>query len=56
MSKAEKTRLSTGENPVTVVNLGDGFVLQCTGCGAFSDPTPFRWKALESTVECSCLW
>ena len=33
-----------------------GYVLQCTGCGALSELTPFRWKALESVVECSCLW
>ena len=31
-------------------------ILRCTGCGAMSEPTPFRWKALEAKVECDCLW
>ena len=54
--KAKTARLSTGEQPVTLLKLPDGFALQCTGCGAMSEPTPFRWKALDATVECSCLW
>ena len=54
--KAKAARLSTGEQPVVLVKRSDGFALQCTGCSAMSDPTPFRWKALDATVECSCLW
>ncbi|HIG26233.1 MAG TPA: DEAD/DEAH box helicase [Acidimicrobiia bacterium] len=54
--RTKDTRLSTGENPVRLLKHPDGFVLQCTGCEALSDVTPFRWKALEATVECSCLW
>lgn len=56
VQKAKAARLSTGEQPVTLNKRADGFALQCTGCGATSEPTPFRWKALEATVECSCLW
>ncbi len=54
--KAKAARLSTGEQPVTLIKRPDGFVLQCTGCSAMSEPTPFRWKALDATVECGCLW
>ena len=54
--KAKTARLSTGEQPVTLLKRPDGFTLQCTGCGALSEPTPFRWKALDATVECNCLW
>ena len=56
VSPAKATRLSTGENPVKLYETEGGFVLQCTGCDALSEVTPFRWKALESVVECSCLW
>jgi hypothetical protein len=56
VKRTKDTRLSTGENPVKLLKHPDGFVLQCTGCEALSTVTPFRWKALESTVECSCLW
>ena len=54
--KAKTARLSTGEQPVALIKRPDGFALQCTGCGAMSEPTPFRWNALDATVECSCLW
>jgi len=54
--KVKTARLSTGEQPVALIKRPDGFTLQCTGCGAMSEPTPFRWKALDATVECSCLW
>jgi len=54
--KAKTARLSTGEQPVALLKRPDGFTLQCTGCGALSEPTPFRWKALDATVECNCLW
>ena len=56
VSKSKAARLSTGEQPVTLINRSEGFALQCTGCGAMSEPSPFRWKALDATVECSCLW
>ena len=56
VSPKKEARLSTGEQPVTMSKVGKDFVLRCTGCGAASEPTPFRWKALEATVECSCLW
>ena len=56
VSPKKEARLSTGEQPVTMSKVDGNFVLRCTGCGAASEPTPFRWKALEATVECSCLW
>ena len=56
VSPKQEARLSTGEQPVTMQKIGGNFVLRCTGCGATSEPTPFRWKALEEKVECSCLW
>ena len=55
-SPKKEARLSTGEQPVTMSKVDGNFLLRCTGCGAASEPTPFRWKALEATVECSCLW
>jgi|TARA_B100001559_G_scaffold1632_1_gene1409 RNA polymerase primary sigma factor len=55
-TRAKSERLSTGENPVQLFETDGGYVLQCTGCEALSELTPFRWKALESVVECSCLW
>jgi len=54
--RAKPARLSTGEQPVSVVKGPEGFALKCTGCGALSEAVPFRWKALEATVACSCLW
>jgi len=56
VSPKKEARLSTGEQPVTMSKVDGNFVLRCTGCDATSEPTPFRWKALEATVECSCLW
>ncbi|MGI9600425.1 MAG: DEAD/DEAH box helicase [Acidimicrobiales bacterium] len=52
--RTPKKLLSTGENPVRLVNQGQTYVLQCTGCGVASAPTQFRWEALEATVECTC--
>ena len=56
VSPKQEARLSTGEQPVTMQKVGKEFVLRCTGCGAMSEPTPFRWKALDAKVECDCLW
>ena len=56
VSRPKATLLSTGEQPVALIKRSEGFALQCTGCGAMSEPTRFRWKALEATVECNCLW
>ena len=56
VSPKQEARLSTGDQPVTMQKIGKDFVLRCTGCGAMSEPTPFRWKALEAKVECDCLW
>ena len=56
VSPKQEARLSTGDQPVAMQKIGKDFVLRCTGCGAMSEPTPFRWKALEAKVECDCLW
>ncbi|MEC9089297.1 MAG: DEAD/DEAH box helicase [Actinomycetota bacterium] len=56
ISPKQEARLSTGDQPVTMQKIGKDFVLRCTGCGAMSEPTPFRWKALEAKIECGCLW
>ena len=49
-----KPRLSTGESPVVAEQDGDAWVLRCTGCGAASEPKPYRWQALDETVACVC--
>jgi RNA polymerase primary sigma factor len=51
--KKEK-KLSTGESPLRMVQTGEGFALQCLGCGALSASTPFKFKVMEQTVECGC--
>ena len=47
-------KLSTGEAPLRMVAAAGGFALQCLGCGTTSEVTPFKWKALEQTVQCGC--
>ncbi|NNE73287.1 MAG: DEAD/DEAH box helicase [Acidimicrobiales bacterium] len=53
--KPKKKTLSTGENPVALVAVGKEWVMRCTGCGATSDPTPYKFQALDLTVECVCV-
>ncbi len=53
--KVEPHKLSTGRSPLAIRSgPGGGFVLVCTGCGATSDPVPFRWQVHEQTVTCRC--
>ena len=52
--KQKKKRLSTGEAPVVVVAVDDGFAVSCTGCGALSESVKFKWQAMDQTVECTC--
>jgi hypothetical protein len=52
--KPKKQRLSTGESPVIVMALADGFAVACTGCGVQSGLVKFKWQALDQTVECEC--
>jgi len=54
VKKPPKPRLSTGERPVVVEAVGKEWVLRCTGCGTVSEPTPYRWQALDRTVDCTC--
>ncbi len=52
--KKKPKRLSTGELPVMLTQVGKEWVVKCSGCGAASDPTPYKWQALDQTVECDC--
>jgi hypothetical protein len=52
--KPKKKRLSTGELPVILAKVEGGFVVKCSGCGAASEPKPYKWQALDETVECDC--
>ena len=52
--KPGKKLLSTGDSPVVISDVEDGFALSCTGCGALSESVKFKWQALHQTVECQC--
>ncbi|MDY7104018.1 MAG: DEAD/DEAH box helicase [Actinomycetota bacterium] len=52
--KARPKRLSTGESPLAIRAVADGFRLTCTGCGRSSQPVRFRWQVHEQTVACCC--
>ena len=52
--KRKKKLLSTGDSPVVIVSVSDGFALSCTGCDVLSEPVQFKWQALDQTVECQC--
>lgn len=52
--KPKKKRLSTGESPVLVQQVSEGFVVICTGCNTASEPVKFKWQAMDQTVECEC--
>ncbi len=48
-------RLSSGENPVTVISIDGQWVLCCTGCGAQAAPRAYKWQALDDKVDCKCV-
>jgi superfamily II DNA or RNA helicase len=52
--KARVKRLSTGEAPLEIARVGDGWLISCTGCGESSAPVQFRWQVLDQTVACLC--
>ncbi len=52
--KPKPKRLSTGELPVMLAQVGKEWVVKCSGCGTASAPTPYKWQALDQTVECDC--
>lgn len=54
-AKPKKHRLSTGQQPVGLVEAPGGWSVRCFGCGETSPPSEFKWQALERTVQCSCL-
>lgn len=52
--KVEPRRLSTGQSPLEIEQVEDGWQLRCTGCGAVSAPVSYRWQVLDQTVTCAC--
>lgn len=52
--KVEPRRLSTGDAPMRVAAVGDGWQLRCTGCGEGAPPVQFRWQVQDQTVDCRC--
>ena len=52
--KVEPRRLSTGESPLEIETVDDGWQLRCRGCGAASATVGYRWQVLEQTVACTC--
>jgi superfamily II DNA or RNA helicase len=52
--KVAPKRLSTGQMPLEIARVGDGWRITCTGCGEASPPVHFRWQVLEQTVACTC--
>lgn len=52
--KVEPKKLSTGQAPLEIAALNDGFRMRCTGCGEVSEPVRFRWQVLDQTVQCRC--
>jgi superfamily II DNA or RNA helicase len=51
----EKPRLSTGEHPVSLEAIGKQWALKCTGCGVTSEPTTYKWQAMDGKVTCECV-
>jgi superfamily II DNA or RNA helicase len=47
-------RLSTGQAPLEIAQVGTEWRIRCTGCGQASAKVKFRWQALEETVNCRC--
>lgn len=52
--KVEPRRLSTGQSPLEIEPIDEGWQLSCTGCGAVSASVPYRWQVLDQTVMCGC--
>lgn len=52
--KVEPRKLSTGQAPLEISAVDDGWQMSCTGCGETSAKVRFRWQVLEQTVDCRC--
>jgi hypothetical protein len=52
--KVEPRRLSTGQAPLEISAVADGWQMSCTGCGETSVLVQYRWQVLEQTVACRC--
>ena len=52
--KPKRHRLSTGQQPVQLVQVEGGWAMRCFGCGTTSPPASFKWQALDRTVQCAC--
>jgi len=52
--KVEPKRLSTGQAPLEISPVGDGWRIICTGCQEASTIVRYRWQVLDQTVNCRC--
>jgi len=52
--RVEPRRFSTGQAPLEIARIGDGWRISCTGCGESSALVQFRWQVLDQTVDCRC--
>jgi RNA polymerase primary sigma factor len=52
--KVAPKQLSTGDVPLEIARVGDGWRIRCTGCGEASPLVQFRWQVLDQTVPCRC--
>jgi hypothetical protein len=52
--KVEPRRLSTGQAPLEIVEVGGAWQLRCTGCGEGSPLAHYRWQVFDLTVACRC--
>lgn len=52
--KTRPRRLSTGQSPLEIEAVDDGWQSRCTGCGGSSAVVPYRWQVLDQTVTCAC--
>lgn len=52
--RVEPKRLSTGQVPLEIMQVGSAWRMSCTGCGESSVTVEFRWQVLDQTVACRC--
>ncbi|MGD9793008.1 MAG: DEAD/DEAH box helicase [Acidimicrobiia bacterium] len=52
--KVEPRRLSTGQAPLEINAVDEGWQMSCTGCGQTTAAVRFRWQLLDETVACRC--
>jgi len=52
--RVEPKRLSTGQEPLELAQVGEEWRLSCTRCGGTTPLVQFKWQAFEQTVACRC--